>query len=63
MPKSVLRFELDKVNLETVVIQSCSLTMNLDHYCMEAMQLGSTSTELVPDKFSGEERQVREILI
>ena len=38
-------------------------TKNLDHYCMEVMQLVSTCTELVPYEFSGEVRREHDIFI
>ena len=45
------------------MLNEFDVTINLDHYCKEAMQLVSTCAELVPDKFSGEGRREREIFI
>ena len=61
MPKSVLRFELDK---DSTSIWKLPLTPILfPNYCMAAVQLVSACTEEVPDKFSGEERLEHDIFI
>ena len=44
-----------RCSFETAIYGS-NKTKNLDHYCMEVLQLVSTSTELVPYKFSEEVR-------
>ena len=67
MPKSGLRYELDKVrspDLETSLSQSSFLYgSHATRHCMAAMPLVSTCTELVPYEFSGEVRRECDIFL